>query len=277
MKSRLIYEALSAAIWGTPTVLILLATMFSTTGQPASKANAPDLGASQPVQVAVPKTISQPFPQEPATVAQGTSQGDAFKRGNMPTSRNVVEAQMKPTEELSTSERDATINQYRSAKIEGKYDLEILPENGFSIQQLGDQFFVRADNNAVVFDRTGYARQPSRTQEGGLCVRVSEHQIPPRVMESIRSEKWIHRSSNVQYKLVLSTAIEIELYRSLYAFMEQQNLKAPISGHQYQAHLTLHPGGPDAARPSVVWKSLGQSLSQGYPNREFNFARYSDR
>lgn len=274
MKSRIKHEVIAAVIWGVPIVLVLFAHTASPTDTSTRNPNATDLGALQPIQVAVPKTIAQPIQHETAKVAQRTTQDDAPNRANMPLPRNLVEAHMKPTEELSTSERDVIINQYRNAKLEGKYDLEIVPENGVSIQQLGDQFLVRADNNVIVYDRTGYARQPSRTQEGGLCVRVSEQQIPPRVLDSIRSEKWLSRSLDVQYKLILSTSIEIELYRSLYAFMEQQNLKAPIPGHQYQAHVTIYPGGPGTTRPSVVWKSLNHSLSHGSTNRESSFARY---
>jgi len=253
MNSRLYFEAIAAAIWGTPVVLVGLLFATSSMGRVAEKSQSPDLGTTKPTEVQLPKVHDQFRKQDglkSSSPAQATSEPQPLDE--LPV-KNAVEQTIQSAEELTSSQREAIIDRYRMAQREGKFNLEIARTDGSLLNRIGEYFLVRTELVARCFDKTGFACQLSKSRQSGLSIRLQENQIPIQVREAIRTDADIRNSLQTQYQLILNSVVEIELYRSLYSFVNQHNLPSPIPGHRYQANVAVSKG-----TPVVVWHDLGQ-------------------
>lgn len=253
MNSRLYFEGIAAALWGLPMITIGLVLATSSNGKVSEKANSPDLGASKPIEVQLPKmheSIKNQEATNPSLPPQNSFEPQSLD--DLPL-KNSVEQTIQRAEELNNLQRQVIIQRYRTAQREGKYQLEIARTVGNDLTRIGDFFLVRTERVARSFDKTGFPCQLSPSQQSGIGVRLEEYQLPVQVRDSIRTDTEIRNSLQTDYQLILNSIVEIELYRSLYTFVSQQNLPAPIPGHLYQASVTVANGSP-----TVVWNDLGQ-------------------
>ncbi len=204
----------------------------------ASAVAVPNLGVVEKVGPRTETRAEQTVTKPPMAAELAEQEDPTCDNIQTVSTANRVEPRQKTIERMSQDEQAEVLARYKMEVEQGKSEIRLELGSGVKVTDLANEFIIQGLNQTRVFDRWGFATQPT----GSLQAAVALQDLPFNYRSTQLRVFGLADDDQYRASIIFSMKTEIEMYRSLFEYLKRIGLSAPRADWVYHAEINhRHP------------------------------------